>query len=103
MTGNQALNHWGRCSRVEAFAASGLIGRVCQDVGLGEDQIQPFMVNELSAVAVMVSGVSQGKGNKQAPATAGAADADAGTYQPRKADADRHMGNMAHRQTKKRN
>ncbi len=62
MTRNQALNQWGRCSSVEAFAAYGLIGRVCQDVALGEVQIQTFMVNELSAVAVTVSGVSQGEG-----------------------------------------
>lgn len=62
MTRNQALNQWGRCSGVEAFAAYGLIGRVCQDVALGEDQIQTFMVNELSAVAVTVSGMSQREG-----------------------------------------
>lgn len=62
MTRNQALNQWGRCSSVEAFAAYGHIERVCQDVALGEDQIQTFMVNELFAVAVMVSGMSQGEG-----------------------------------------
>lgn len=59
VTRNQALNQWGRCNSVEAFAAYGLIGRVCQDVALGEDQIQTFMVNELSAVAVTVSDLSQ--------------------------------------------
>lgn len=62
MTRNQALNQWGRCSSVEAFAAYGLIGRVCQDVALGKVQSQTFMVNELSAVAVTVSGVSHGEG-----------------------------------------
>lgn len=62
MTRNQALNQWGRCSSVEAFAAYGLIERVCQDVAPGEDQIQTFMVNELFAVAVTVSGMSQGEG-----------------------------------------
>lgn len=62
MTGYQALNQWGRCSSVEAFAAHGLIERVCQDVARSEDQIQTFMVNELSAVAVTVSCVSQIKG-----------------------------------------
>lgn len=40
VTRNQALNQWGRCSSVEAFAAHGLIGRVCQDVALGEVQNQ---------------------------------------------------------------
>lgn len=68
MTRNQALNQWGRCSSVEAFAARGLIGRVCQDVALGEDQSQTFMVNEVSAVAVTVSGVSQAEGKDKAPA-----------------------------------
>lgn len=70
MTRNQALNQWGQCSSVEAFAACSLIGRVCQDVALGEVQIQTFMVNELSAVVVTVGGVSQGegKGKDEAPA-----------------------------------
>lgn len=62
MTRNQALNQWGRCSSVEAFAAYGLIERVCQDVALSEDQIQTFMVNELFAVAFTVGCVSQRKG-----------------------------------------
>lgn len=62
VTRNQALNQWGRCSSVEAFAAYGLIGRVCQDVALGEVQIQTFLVNELSVVAVTVSGMSHGEG-----------------------------------------
>lgn len=67
MTRNQALNQWGQCSSVEAFAAYSLIGRVCQDVALGEVQIQTFMVNELSVV-VTVGGVSQGEGKDKAPA-----------------------------------
>lgn len=54
MTRNQALNQRGQCSSVEAFAAYSLIGRVCQDVALGEVQIQTFMVNELSVVVVTV-------------------------------------------------
>lgn len=70
MTRNQPLNQWGRCGGVEAFAAYGLIGRVCQDVALGEVQIQTFMVNELSAAAVTVGGVSQGEGKDSAPAAA---------------------------------
>lgn len=73
VTRNQALNQWGRCGGVEAFAAYGLIGRVCQDVALGEVQIQTFMVNELSAAAVTVGGVSQGEGKDSAPAAAAAA------------------------------
>lgn len=68
MTRNQALNQWGQCSSVEAFAAYSLIGRVCQDVALGEVQIQTFMVNELSAAVVTVGGVSQGEGKDKAPA-----------------------------------
>lgn len=68
MTRNQALNQWGRCSGVEAFAAYGLIERVCQDVALGEDQVRTFMVNELCVVAVTVSGVSQAEGSVLAPA-----------------------------------
>lgn len=62
MTRNHALNQWGRCSGVEAFAACGLIGKVCQDVALGEVQIQTLLVNELSALAVTVSSMSQGEG-----------------------------------------
>lgn len=73
MTRNQALNQWGQCSGVEAFAACSLIGRVCQDVALGEVQIQTFMVNELSAAAVTVGGVSQGEGKDKAPAAAATA------------------------------
>lgn len=73
VTRNQPLNQWGRCGGVEAFAAYGLIGRVCQDVALGEVQIQTFMVNELSAAAVTVGGVSQGEGKDSAPAAAAAA------------------------------
>lgn len=68
MTRNQALNQWGQRSSVEAFAAYSLIGRVCQDVALGEVQIQTFMVNELSAAVVTVGGVSQGEGKDKAPA-----------------------------------
>lgn len=62
VTRNQALNQWGRCRSVEAFAADGLIERVCQDVALSEDQIQTFLVNELSDVAVTVACPSQAEG-----------------------------------------
>lgn len=72
VTRNQALNQWGRCSSVEAFAAYGLIERVCQDVALSEDQIQTFMLNELFfAVAVTVACLSQAEGTGYAPAATG--------------------------------